>query len=158
MNTDDIGILNSLIGATLASARHYRKLAGDIGNPRTRALLERLSTQRKQVAQTLQDHVAAVSGDPSVDAIPPARASRVFGDLRHAMSYGYSALIDEVERGEDHIKAKFECALENGKLSGLSRAVVQNAYDCVCDGCSQMHALKCYPNAEEHHSERLGQW
>jgi uncharacterized protein (TIGR02284 family) len=154
----DISILNGLIGATLDSARHYRKVAGNIGNPRIRALFEHLSTQRKQVAQTLQDQLAAVSGDPLPDGMPAAHASRLFGNLRHAMDYGYCALIDEVERGEDHVKAKYECALENGRLSGLSHTVVQNAYASVCEGRAEMHALKRYPGAEQRHGERLEQW
>ena len=155
---DDISILNGLIGATLDSARHYRKVAGDIGNPRIRALFERLSTQRREVAQRLQDQLAAVSGDPLADAVTTAHAARVFGNLRHAISYGYCALIDEVERGEEHVKAKYEYALESGRLSELSRTVVQNAYTCVCEGCAEMHALKRYPGAEQQRGERLEQW
>ncbi|MFC3651009.1 PA2169 family four-helix-bundle protein [Dyella humi] len=149
---DDISILNGLIGATLDSARHYQRVASNIGNPRIRALFEHLSTQRKQIAQTLQEQLAAVEG------MPAAHASRVFGNLRHAMNYGYTALIDEVERGEEHVKAKYECALENERLSGLSRTVVENAYASVCEGCAETHALKRYPNAEQRHSERLEQW
>lgn len=159
MNADnDISILNGLIGATLDSARHYRKVAGNIGNPRIRALFDHLSTQRKQVAQALQDQLVAVSGRPLAEGAPAGHASRVFGNLRHAMDYGYTALIDEVERGEDHVKAKYECALENERLSRLSRTVVQNAYVSVCEGCAEMHALKRDPKAVQRHSERLEQW
>lgn len=155
---DDTSILNGLIRATLDSARHYQKVAGDIDNPRIRALFEHLSMQRKQVAKTLQNQLVVVGGGPRAESMAAAHAFHVFGNLRHAMSYGYCALIDEVERGEEHVKAKYECALMDGRLSRLSRAVVQDAYASVCEGCAEMHTLKRYPYAEKRHSERLEQW
>jgi hypothetical protein len=74
------------------------------------------------------------------------------------MDYGYCALIDEVERCEERIKAKYEYALVNGRLSPLSRTVVQNAYAAVQEGCADMHALKRYPHAEHYQGERMEQW
>lgn len=157
---DDISILNGLIGATMDSARHYRKVAGGIGNPRIRALFEHLSLQRKMIAQRLRTQLSAVSSNPLAEGVPvPAiPAARVFGNLRHALDYGYCALIDEVERGEEHVQAKYECALKNDRLSGLSLPAVQSAYESVREGSAKMHALKRYPHAEHGHSERLEQW
>jgi uncharacterized protein (TIGR02284 family) len=155
---DDVNILNSLIGATLDSARHYRKVAGNIGNPRIRALFEHLSIQRKLIAQELQEQRAALSGSPQGEGMLALHPLRLFGNLRHAMDYGYCALIDEVERCEERIKAKYEYALVNGRLSPLSRTVVQNAYAAVQEGCADMHALKRYPHAEHYQGERMEQW
>ena len=154
---DDVGILNGLIGATLDSARHYRRVAGNIGSLRIRAVFDHLSTQRRRVAQTLQHQVATVGGFHLVDAFPVIHTTHVFGNLRYAMDYGYCALIDEVERGEEHVKARYECALENERLSQLSRTVVMDAYSSVREGFDEMHALKRYPNDEQVHSERLKQ-
>jgi uncharacterized protein (TIGR02284 family) len=159
MNTDeDIPILNGLIGATMDSARHYRKVAGNIGNPRIRALFEHLSTQRKMIAQGLQDQLASVSGSPLAEGLLSGPSKRLFGNLRHAMNYGYCAWIDEVERGEEHVKARYEHALKDGRLSRLSRVAVQNAYETVREGEAKMHALKRYPQAGHAHGERLEQW
>lgn len=157
---DDIRILNGLIAATMDSARHYRKVAGTIGDPRLRALFERLSMQRKMIAQGLQIQLSAFSNHPLADALPAIPAARVFGDLRRALDYGYCALIDEVERGEEHVQAKYECALMDGKLSGLSLMAVQSAFESVREGSAKMHALKCYPSypaIEQGHGERLEQ-
>lgn len=144
---DDVSILHGLVGATLESARHYRKVAGNIGNPRIRALFEDLSTQRRKVAQTLQKRLDAIGDDRRAEGSSAVRACHVFGNLRHAMDYGYSALVDEVERGEEHVKAKYEYALEDGRLSWFSRTVVQSAYASVREGSDEMHALKRYPRA-----------
>ncbi|RUL78173.1 PA2169 family four-helix-bundle protein [Dyella choica] len=158
MNTDyDVNILSGLIGATMDSARHYRKVADNIGNPRIRALFEHLSIQRKLIALELQEQRTAICGNPQSEGILTIHPLRLFGNLRHAMDYGYCALIDEVERCEERIKAKYEHALTDGRLSAPSRTVVQNAYASVQEGCADMHALKRYPHAEQVHGELLEQ-
>jgi uncharacterized protein (TIGR02284 family) len=150
--------LNNLIDATMDSARHYRKVASDVSNPSIRAWFERRATERKMIAQSLRDQLQAISGNPQADAAAVSSVHRVFGNLRYAMGYGYTALVDEVERGEERVKAKYEHALQDGGLSGLSRTVVQNAYESVCAGCAEMRALKRYPNVQHDRGERLGQW
>ncbi|GGA46423.1 PA2169 family four-helix-bundle protein [Dyella nitratireducens] len=159
MNADgDISILNVLIGATMDSARHYHKVAGNVGNPRIRALFDHLSVQRKLIAEELQDQLSAVTGNPQSESMPTTHPLRLFGNLRHVMDYGYCALIDEVERCEERIKGKYERALLDDRLSRLSRAVVQNAFESVQEGSADLHALKRYPHAEHSHSERLEHW
>ena len=104
MNADgDINLLNGLIAATMDSARHYRKVAASIGHPRIRALFEHLSVQRKLIAKQLQAQLTAITGNPQGESMTNAHHLHVFGNLRHVMDYGYCALIDEVERGEERI-------------------------------------------------------
>jgi uncharacterized protein (TIGR02284 family) len=158
MNADgDVYILNGLIAATLDSARHYRKVAGNVGNPRIRALFEHLSVQRKLIAQELQDQLVAITGRPQGEGMPPSHPLRLFGNLRLLMDYGYCALIDEVERCEERIKAKYERALLDDRLSRLTRMVIENAYASVQEGGADMHALKRYPHAEHSRTERMEQ-
>jgi uncharacterized protein (TIGR02284 family) len=52
------------------------------------------------------------------------------------------AVINEVERGEDHLKEKFEDALADSDLSPQVKAVVQECYTSVRQGHDQMSALK----------------
>ena len=52
------------------------------------------------------------------------------------------AIINEVERGEDYLKEKFEAALNSGHLSGESRAVVERAYQSVRKGHDQVSSIK----------------
>ena len=159
MNADsDIKLLNGLIAATMDSARHYRKVAAHIGHPRIRALFEHLSVQRKLVAKELQDQLMAIAGNPQGESITGAHRVQVFGNLRHVMDYGYCALIDEVERCEERIKAKYERALRDDHLSRLTRALLERAYSAVREGGADMHALKRYPQAEEGRSQQLQQW
>ena len=52
------------------------------------------------------------------------------------------AVVNEVERGEDHIKAKYESALADTDLSPATLAVIRKAYQSVREGHDQMSALK----------------
>lgn len=52
------------------------------------------------------------------------------------------SLIAEVERGEDHIKAKFEAALADARLSQDTLVVIERGYAPVRAGHDQMRDLK----------------
>ena len=52
------------------------------------------------------------------------------------------AIINEVERGEDHIKAKFEDALQDNELSPNVKDAVNQAWTSVKTGHDQMRDLK----------------
>ena len=51
-------------------------------------------------------------------------------------------VIDEVERGEDFIKNKYEMAMRDDELSSVARETVTRAYDSVKSGHDQISALK----------------
>lgn len=52
------------------------------------------------------------------------------------------AIINEVEAGEDHIKAKFEDAIRDTEVSPAVRAIIEEAYVSVKDGHDEMRDLK----------------
>ena len=71
------------------------------------------------------------------------KAHQRFEDLKAAITgRDEKAVINEVERGEDYLKAKFETALEGGSLTDESRMVVERAYQSVRAGHDQMSQLK----------------
>ena len=71
------------------------------------------------------------------------KAHQRFEDLKAAVTgKDEQAIINEVERGEDYLKDKFETALNSGHLSGDSRAVVERAYQSVRKGHDQVSSLK----------------
>jgi uncharacterized protein (TIGR02284 family) len=55
---------------------------------------------------------------------------------------GDESVVDEVERGEDFIKAKFEEALEDDELSAEARDAVTRAYTSIKSGHDQARNLK----------------
>src|SRR3546814_20199206 len=64
-------------------------------------------------------------------------------DLKQALTgKNDKAIIVEVERGEDHIKAKFEIALKDTDLEPATRSVIREAFTSVKAGHGQASALK----------------
>ncbi|HEY9133023.1 MAG TPA: PA2169 family four-helix-bundle protein [Dyella sp.] len=141
-NDHDIKVINGLIAATIDSEEGYREAAKEAENPMFRDLFQDWSAERRQVAIGLQQVVASLGGDPEDDGTALASVHRVFVDLRASMSKGDKAVVAEVERGEDHIKAKFEEALSDEKLAPLCREAVQAAFVSVRQGHDEMRDLK----------------
>jgi uncharacterized protein (TIGR02284 family) len=142
-NTHDIKTLNSLIAATLDSADGYAKAAKDAKSQSLISLFRDRSTERRQVASTLQQRVRLLGGDPEEEGTILASAHRMFVNLRTSLtSNDNKAVIDEVERGEDHIKSKFEDAMKDKDVSSDTKAVITDVYNSVRNGHDQMRDIK----------------
>ncbi|UPG88252.1 PA2169 family four-helix-bundle protein [Luteibacter aegosomaticola] len=142
-NDHDIKILNGLIEATIDSADGYTEAAKEADNSRYTSIFQQRATERRQVTQLLQQHVRALGGTPEDDGTVLAKAHRVFVDLRSKMtSHEDTAIVDEVERGEDHIKGKYEDALKDSDVTVGTRRVIDEAYGPVKSGHDQMRDLK----------------
>ncbi|KJV34773.1 PA2169 family four-helix-bundle protein [Luteibacter yeojuensis] len=142
-NDHDIKCLNGLIETTIDSADGYAEAAKDADNTRYAAVFAQRASERRFVAGNLQQQVRLLGGEPEDDGTVLAKAHRMFVDLRAKMSSkDDTAIVDEVERGEDHIKAKYEDALKDGDLSAATRAVVNEAFVSVKSGHDQMRDLK----------------
>lgn len=141
--TGDIAVLNTLIGTLLDSVEGYRKAAEDVDNPTYLTLFTDRSNERQEVAARLQVAVAQLGGDPEDDATTMGAIHRVFVDLKSVVTgRDDEAIIKEVERGEDYLKAKFETAINNVDLSTTARSAVSEAWQSVKAGHDQMSALK----------------
>lgn len=145
MSTDvkhDIKILNGLIETTLDSAHGYGEAAKEAKNPSFKALFERRSMERKQLTADLQSQVRTLGGKPEDEGTVLAAAHRVFLDLKSKVTGDDQSVVNEVERGEDHIKAKFEDALKDSALSMPVKQAITTAYASVKAGHDQMRDLK----------------
>ena len=138
----DIRVLNSLIETTLDSADGYREAAKETNNPGFRRMFEERSFERQQVTTDLQSVVRTLGAEPEDDGSILAAAHRAFLDVKHAVLHDEQAVVNSVENGEDFIKAKYETALKDDKLSGSTRQTIQSAYDSVRSGHDQMRDLK----------------
>lgn len=141
-NTDTT-TLNTLIGTLLDSALGYRKAAEDIDRPDLGSRFTARASEREQAVRSLQAAVSAMGGNPEDDATTLGGAHRVFLDLKAAvMGRDDKAIVNEVERGEDYLKEKFETALKMDDLSPSARTAIQAAWDSVRAGHDEMSALK----------------
>jgi uncharacterized protein (TIGR02284 family) len=142
-NSNDISTLNSLIATTIDSVDGYTEAAKDSDTSRFSAMFTSRAGERRQVATKLQQEVSRLGGNPEDDGTVLAGAHRVFLNLKAAVTgKDDKAIVNEVEAGEDHIKAKFEDALEDAELSPQVKAVVRECYGSVKEGHDEMRDLK----------------
>jgi len=143
MNRDhDISVLNSLITTTIDSANGFERSAEDASAGRFVQMFREFASERRQLVARLQHEVTAMGGTPNDDGSLSADLHRRWLDLRNAISGGDKAIIEEVERGEDHIKAKYDEALADERLSQQALAVIREAYGSVREGHDKARALK----------------
>lgn len=139
----EINTVNDLIKTTIDSVDGYRSAAEDANSGQFKSIFFDRANERRDVADKLQEYVRQLGGDPADDGSITAGAHRVFTNLRAAVTgTDDKAVVAEVERGEDHIKAKFETAISDDELSSETRSVITQCYQSVRDGHDQMSDLK----------------
>jgi uncharacterized protein (TIGR02284 family) len=139
----DISTLNSLIATTLDSVNGYTEAAKEAESSRFGAMFTSRASERRQVASSLQAEVSRLGGTPETDGTVLAGAHRMFLNLKASLTnHDDKAIINEVEDGEDHIKAKFEDALADRELSPSTLAAIEAGYTSVKTGHDEMRDLK----------------
>ena len=139
----DIDTLNGLIKTTIDSVDGYRAAADDADSSQYQSIFFKRADERKAVADRLQQHVRQLGGSPTDSGSIIAGAHRAFMGLRDAITGADdTAIVAEVERGEDHIKERFEDALNDSALSPATAELVRDCYGSVRQGHDQMRDLK----------------
>jgi uncharacterized protein (TIGR02284 family) len=138
----DISTLNSLIATTLDSADGYERAAEDATDTGLKQLFQTRARERREVVGQLQNQVLALGGTPEDEGTTLAAMHRVFVDLKKIVGNDNKRVIEEVERGEDHIKSKFEDALKDPDLTAETRSVIQRTFTSVKRGHDQVSAMK----------------
>ena len=128
-----VRVLNSLIETTLDSANGYREAAENAQSTQFRTLFEERSRRRLDLTRQLQQEVRSFGGEPEDDQSMLGKAHNKFVDLKTALTGGPNdkAVINEVERGEDVIKAKYEKAIDDQDLPANVRQTVTQAYQSI---------------------------
>ena len=142
-SSDGISTLNTLIATTIDSVTGYEDSAKNIDNERFRQIFRERADERQRVVEDLRAEVRRLGGDPDDSGSFLGKAHQRFEDLKAAVTgRDEKAIINEVERGEDYLKEKFEAALASDHLSGDSRAAVERAYQSVRKGHDQVSSIK----------------
>jgi len=140
---DQISTLNTLLATTIDSVKGYEDSAQNIDSEQLRQIFRQNADERQQVVTSLREEVRRLGGDPEESGSFMGAAHQRFEDLKAAITgRDEKAIINEVERGEDYIKGKFESALESGDLTGDSRSTVEQCYQTVRRGHDQISQLK----------------
>ena len=142
-DTNDISVLNGLITTTLDSMKGYEDAAKDAESTQYATMFADFARDRAKVATDLQNQVRNLGGEPELDSGMLAAAHRTFMDLKQAITgKDDKAIIQEVERGEDHIKAKLEDAMNDGDLTPATQAAITETFASIREGHDKMSALK----------------
>jgi len=127
-----VHVLNSLIETTLDSVNGYRQAAENVEDAQLRSMFEQRASRRAQISSQLQDEVRSFGGEPKTDQSTLGAMHNKFVELKSGMSGDkLKAVVNEVERGEDVIKAKFEKALDDDDLPSAARQLVEQALGTI---------------------------
>jgi uncharacterized protein (TIGR02284 family) len=138
-----VKVLNSLIETTLDSAEGYREAAEATENPSLKTMFGQRAMRRKQLTGQLQAEVRTFGGEPDDDGSILAKAHRIFLDLQKTVTGGSEkSVIDEVERGEDFIKAKYEKAAQDRELPQVVSDLIREAFATIKADHDEVSLLK----------------
>jgi uncharacterized protein (TIGR02284 family) len=141
--TADVSTLNTLTATLIDSIEGYEASAGDVRDPALAQRFAARAQERRRATTALQDTVRRLGGEPEDDGSLAGGAHRAFVNLKQAVTGSDdTAVINEVERGEDYLKGKFEAALKDTDLSADARTAVQEAWESVRSGHDEMSQLK----------------
>lgn len=142
-SSTEITTLNTLTATLIDSVTGYRDAAEHVESGQFKTLFGKFADDRSQCVEMLREQVAMLSGQPEGDGSFMGKTHQRFLDLKAAITgRNDKAIIDEVERGEDYLKEKFETVLKDAELSPASRTVVEQAFTSVRQGHDQMSNLK----------------
>lgn len=143
-NDHAVKVLNSLIETTLDSANGYKEAAENADSSQYKTLFTQRSAKRLEITRELQAEVRSFGGEPEDDQSLLGKAHNKFVDLKAALTGGHDdkAVINEVERGEDFIKGKYEHALKDDELPTTARETVQRAYATIKADHDEVSAIK----------------
>src|SRR4051794_8895687 len=141
--SDDITTLNTLTATLIDSVEGYRDAAANTESGRFQELFRQMANDRNTCVEDLRAEVRRLGGEAEEDQSTMGALHQRWLDLKAAITgRDDKAIINEVERGEDYLKGKFEAALKSEDLAGESRSVIQRAYQSVREGHDKISALK----------------
>jgi uncharacterized protein (TIGR02284 family) len=138
-----ISTLNTLIATTIDSVTGYEDSAKNVDNERFREIFRQRASERQEVVGQLRNEVRRLGGNPEDDGSFLGKAHQRFEDLKAAVTgRDEKSIINEVERGEDYLKEKWQAALQSGDLRGETHDLIERCYQSVKAGHDQMSQLK----------------
>jgi uncharacterized protein (TIGR02284 family) len=135
--------LQDLIQLNIDSRDGFQEAADDLQNKGgTLATVFRgFASQRANQARELQTLVSANAETPERDGSVAAAAHRTWMDLRSTLGGGDHAVLSEAERGEDHIKEKYEEAIKDlGPCSCTT--ILRSQYEAIRAAHDQVRDMR----------------
>jgi len=146
LSKNAVSTLNDLIETSKNGEEGFRLAAEHAQDPQLKGLLQKYADECRQAVSELQQAVAGMGGKPEHTGTVAGAAHRAWVKLREAVTKDDDqAILDEVERGEDHAKAIYQKALKD-TLPTPIRAIVQKQYEGTVQHHNRIRDLR---NAHE---------
>ena len=141
---DEISVLDTLTTTLIDSVNGYRDAAANLrGGERFQQMFREMADERSRIAEDLRSEIRRLGGDPPDEGSLMGKTHQRWLDLKAAITgRDDKAIINEVERGEDYLKEKFEAALSTGELTAETRGSIDRAFQSVRKGHDKVSQLK----------------
>jgi len=142
LNEKTIDKLQKLIRANIDSYDGFKEAAESVENAPVKELFCKLAEKRSDMATELQQYVEWNGKDAEDDGSVAAAVHRIWLNIRIKFTSGDTkAVLEEAERGEDHIKEAYEEVLKETAGSAMND-VLQKQYASVKAGHDQIRDLR----------------
>jgi uncharacterized protein (TIGR02284 family) len=142
-HSSEISTLNTLIATTIDSINGYEDAASQSEAGRFQQIFRDRASERQRVVEDLRSEVRRLGGDPEDAGSFLGKAHQAFFGLKAAITgRDEKSIINEVERGEDYLKEKWQAALQSGDLHGPTHDLIERCYQSIRAGHDQMSSLK----------------
>ena len=148
VNKDVISVLNNLIEYSKDGEKGFKASAEAVKNPDLKAIFVQREVECRAAAADLQQHVRSLGGDPETTTSLSGDMHRAWVNLKSSLtSNDDKAVLEEVERGEDHALKAYKDALEklaklNVPASDPAYALVERQYHGVQRNHDQVKVLR----------------
>jgi len=142
-DNDGLTVLKTLTDTLADSVNGYRDATQHVDSDQFRQMFTQLADDRTQALSDLQSEVTRLGGSADRDGTTLGHLHQRWLDFKAGITdRDDKALINEVERGEDYLKGKFDTALGTDSLDGNIRAIIERAYGSVRQGHDRVSQLK----------------
>lgn len=133
-NSKMVDVLNELIETSVDGKKGFAEASEKVTDASLKVEMSHRSQECALAAQQLESVVRAMGGTPATCGSVAGAAHRGWVAVKAAVADSNVAVLEEVERGEDHAKAEFRKALALD-LPADARRLVESQYD----GCMRNH-------------------
>ncbi|PWB33711.1 aldehyde dehydrogenase [Pseudomonas sp. SDI] len=140
-NKDVIAVLNELIEFSKDGEKGFNASADDVKNPQLKSYFVQRAGECSMAASALQQQVRALGGDPESSSSVSGDLHRGWVNLKSMLTgKDEEAVLNEVERGEDHALKAYKDALEKlTKLNSLPSSQVYSLVEGQYHGVQRNH-------------------
>jgi len=141
INDDTVEVLNELISMSEDGKKGFSEAAEQAQDAALKNLFVDRARQCSQASGELQQLVSTLGGKPAEDGSLTGSAHRAWVKFRAAIGDNNLAVLEEVERGEDHAKAAYKHALQ-ADLPPMARGVLEKQYQGVVANHDRIRDLR----------------